>query len=117
MHGDTRDSRLDYLELSGVKPGAYLDPEAVHTLDERERAAHPSRWPVEDGEEPIAAAVDLAAAKTRELTAHDAVMLADESTPPSIAKLNRPGRRLHHVGEQHGCEHPRRLGRVTGARQ
>ena len=44
-------------------------------------------------------------------------MIADQSPPPRIAEGDRPARRLHHVGEQHGRENAAGLGRLARAGQ
>src|SRR2546426_5327300 len=64
VNGDSGDSGLHDLELSRVEARTDLDPQLVDAVDDRESATDRARRPVEDGQESIASAVDLATAKT-----------------------------------------------------
>jgi hypothetical protein len=41
-------------------------------------------------------------------------VVADQGAPSCIPELNGPTRGLHHVREEHGCHHARRLCAVAG---
>lgn len=66
--------------------------------------------PVERGQEPVARTVDLPAAQSQKLAAHECVVALEHVAPAAIAELDRLRRRVDDVGEEHGREHPLRLG-------
>src|SRR5262245_15565317 len=72
---------------------------------------------IERGEKPVARRIDLPAAKTLELLAHEDVMLGEDLAPPPVAQ----GRRLlggtDDVGEEDRGEYAGRLGDVSDAGQ
>src|SRR5437667_937302 len=115
VNGDRGDAGLHDVELSGVKARADSDTKLMDTLDNRERAADRAGWPVEDGKEAVASSIDLSAAKTSELAANEAVMVADEGAPSCIAQLNGPTGGLDHVREEHGRQDAGRFRAVAGA--
>ena len=117
MHRDARDPGLHDVELAGVQTGPDLDAELMHALDDREGAADGASRPVEDGEKPVATSIDLAAAESRQLCSDQPVVIAYQSSPARIAEGDCPARRLHHVGEQHGCEDAVGLGYMARASQ
>jgi len=72
-----------------VEAGAHLDAKLVHALDNRERAADGARRPVENRKEAVASPIDLSAAKTSELAANEAVMVADQGPPPPRVSVTK----------------------------
>src|SRR6266550_3368945 len=114
VNGDPSNAGLHDVELSSVEAGAHLDAKLVYALDNRERAADGARRSVENRKEAVASPIDLSAAKTSELAANEAVMVADQGTPPCIAELKGPTRGLHHVREENCRQDARRFCAVAG---
>jgi hypothetical protein len=78
--------------------------------------ARPSRS-VEGGEKTIASGVDLAAAMTLELLAHEEVVMTDKLFPCTVADLGCPLGCADDIGEEHCGENAIWLGTYAHARQ
>jgi hypothetical protein len=75
VDGEAGDLVPEELDLTGVKPGAHLEPEGPHAVAHGAGAADSARGAVEGGQEAIARGVDLTAAEPAELAPDDGVVL------------------------------------------
>ena len=89
VDGDARDLAVHALAFAGVQPGAHLDAELAHRLDDRARAGDRPRGAVEAREEAVARGVDLDAAEAREPLTDEGVVPLEELAPRPVAQLGR----------------------------
>src|SRR5262245_32053327 len=105
VDGDPSDLAVDELALARVQPGAYVDAELAHTVDDRLGATDGACRAVERGEEPVAGGVHLAAASACELPTDNRVVALEQLAPTGIAELGHLLRRADDVGEEDGRKH------------
>src|SRR5215210_148919 len=116
MHRDAADLLADQLAFTGVQAGPDLEVERPHALHDRARAPHCTSGAVEDREEAVAARVDLAATKTRQLTPHHGVVILQNVTPATVANLDGVLRGADDIREENRGEYPVGLSRLARSR-
>ena len=80
------------LDLSGVQPGADGEAQLARGLDHRLGAGHSASRSIEDGEQPVAGGVDLAASVSVQLGLHALEMPSQQVPPRGVADLLERGR-------------------------
>ena len=105
------------LALARVQARAHLEPDALHVVDDRARAADRAGRPVEGREEAVARGVDLTPSEAFQISADDLVVTVEQIAPASVSELARPLGRADDVREEHRREHPVRLRRLAHAGQ
>ena len=99
-----------------MEPGADVELERPHGIDDRLSAADRSGGTIEGGEEPVAGCIDLLAVEAAELTADGGMVLLQQVAPAPIADLCRSLGGADEVGEEHRREHAVRAGRLPPCR-
>jgi hypothetical protein len=107
VHRDPGDvAVVSQLDLTGVKPAAYLQPDGVEGLSELAREREGARWRVESDKKAVARALDDRSAVTVGRAPGDAVVVIEQATPRLVASGGRTGRRADDVGEHHSLDAP-----------
>src|SRR3990170_7057172 len=115
VHRDSCHLPVDEFALPGVQPGAHLELELAHPLDDGAGTPDRPRGTVETGEEAIAGGVHFPAAEAHELTPHQRMMLLEQLTPGAIAERGSTLTRTDDVREEHSREDALRFGFLPSA--
>jgi hypothetical protein len=105
MNGETANIWAVKFYLSGMNPGADINPEGSRSLNYRQRAMNSTRRAIEGGEETVAEALDLVAAKAVQGLANDLVMRSKHRVPTLVAKRLSPFCGGNYVSEQDRRQH------------
>ena len=90
VNRDARDFSSTISTLSGVHPGADLEAEPAHGVDEAWAQRIARAGPSKRREEPVARRVDLAPAEALELASNRGVVSLQQLPPAPVAELGRP---------------------------
>ena len=93
---------VDALHLARVDSHADAKPEVREALVDRMSAADRAGRPVEEGEDAVADGVDLLAAVSGELEAHELELALQEIRPRPVAETRGGRRGVDDVGDHHG---------------
>ena len=114
---DSADVLAAQFDLSGVNPGADFDPKGCESVADRAGAIDRAGGPVKGRQRAVAGCLDLDAAKTGQLRAHDSVMVVEQVPPALVAEFCRSCCGSDDVGEHDGRQHPLEAGRGTATGQ
>jgi hypothetical protein len=87
MHGDAPDVAIAYFDFPGVQTGAHLESDRGEPILDRLCAPNRSRWPVEDGEEPVAHGAYFAPLEATELRPYRRFVLVEHRPPGTITHV------------------------------
>jgi hypothetical protein len=87
VDGDAADFLTHRFALTRMQTGAHLKAAVAYRLQDRACAADRPDRPVECYEEAVAGGIDLAPAKSVELSANECVVALDQLRPPRIAQF------------------------------
>ena len=79
MNGNTAYVLIDHFAFASMEPCPDLDPKGPDLVSNGAGAAHTARRAVEGSKDAIAGRFDLMAAKAREVTTDDSVMIIEKS--------------------------------------
>src|SRR5690349_11377524 len=88
-----------------MQPGAYLQPDRLHTVTNRTRATDCACRTVERREHPIPRRLDPGATEPFEFPPHHSIVISEEFAPTPIAETRGQPSRVHDVSEEDRREH------------
>jgi hypothetical protein len=103
VDGDPGQLVTQYLALSGVQPGAHLDPQLGGLANNCLGTSNSPCRSVKGSKESIARSIDLATTIALELTTDDSVMTLEEFSPIAIAETRHEFGRSGDVGAEDRC--------------
>ena len=104
VDGDPPDIGIGQLDLARVQAGAHLQADGADGLADSRGASDRSGRSIEDGQEPVAGRLDLAAAVSVQLGPYGEVMRRKERSPTLVAELGSTAGGVDDVREEHGRE-------------
>ena len=78
-----------------MDPDADIEPDLIHSLDERYRAPDGSRGPVKGDKEPITGSIDLSSSETLELAPDDRIEALEQVSPSPVPEICSALRRVN----------------------
>src|SRR5256714_9068804 len=104
VHGKAADVVAHPLALTGVDTCSDLEVGLEEPIADGDGAANRAGGPVEGSQEPIAGGTDLLAAKPRELSTHQRMMLLEEVAPGMVTERRRALGGADDVSKEDGGE-------------
>ena len=115
VHGDAAELVADHLALARVQPGADSMP-SRRTSSRTARAQRTARAGPSKAARKPSPAVSISRPRKRSSSRRtSAVVRLEQLAPATVAELGRAFGGAHDVGEQHGRQHPVRLGAAAHA--
>ena len=105
VDGDPADVAVGELDLAGVQPGSYFEPEGPDACGDVRGAPDGASRTVEGRYEPVTCGCDLPSTETTDALANEHVVPVEKLAPAAVSELGGEAGRVDDVGEEDSCEH------------